>query len=518
MIINKQKMIENISNFYKDHGIGDAGISFFIDLYEEMGKAIDEYIFSVKRNQNIRTMEAFRKYNLAVFPASDAQYVLETLLSNISYTDGSSLSGTIQDKVFQWTNVIPVQEKISILDKAGKYIRLSAKRVFDDIEPEIIGLELQDVGRGKLLENIDYILRDNKVYLIGDRAYPSSLLTYLTATNIFVDYNTPERFLGSRIGIGYSEKVTKPEYRDFIQMAAYVLMNGPSIRNIKDAFNMIAGWEGAGVVDRVSATGAKKDMWDKPGYAVLTPFDFLVTIPASSISMVGLSDTGEMIYKEDRIDVFNQFLNVVKPTDTNYIIALTQPILEEMDINENVDITRVSRFNSESDGLSTVDITAELGIDEVSTEGLDEDDFYDPLLLADVGDNEYVDTLGLAPIDVTLGGYLLKPSDGADGFGDAVFLTHIDFPEYPLSFTASKVGNFIVGSIQDNAEGTDGYVIFADNDVFLELERIGGGVIEWNKEIVLLAGTVTFHARSFYTDGGIRYYSRPSEIVPVTIT
>ena len=352
MILNKLEIKANLSNFYRDYGYSEADIDFFIDLYEEMGQALLDYLKAVKRNQVIRTMETFRRYNFAAFEAHTACYKIETLLSNNASAALAGVSGDIYKRVNDWNYFATDDNKIKMLNSVGKYIQLSAKRVFDKVEPPIISLELYDIQKTKLELGADYLLKDNRIYLLGDAAKASANNASLIAVNIFVDYDSPASLVGSRVGVGYTSAISKPEYRDFIQMVAHAMIKGPTIKNLKDSFNTLAGWENSNIIDLASATGVRKEMWVNPVTAILTPFDFLVTIPASATATVGLDELGNLVANDDRIDIFKLFMNAIKPVDTGYILALSELIVEILSVPDTLATTVSMPVTDDSDAGS----------------------------------------------------------------------------------------------------------------------------------------------------------------------
>lgn len=499
-MIDKEKLRLNLSNFYAEHGYEGINIDFFIDKYIETGQAIEEYLRQVKSNQTLKSMEVFRKYNFAAFKGHKACYDLESLLMRTSNATALGLSGSFSERKTQWENISD-DIKADFLNSQGLYIELSAKRNYDDVNPEIVSLDLTDLSKRSLVEGIDYLLKNNKIYLIGDSAVAGYENSDLIATNIFVDYDTPNRLLGSRIGVGYNSNITKSEYKDFIVMVAYALIKGPTIKNLKEAFDVLIGWEGSEINDKYKATGVRKEMWDNSETAILTPFDFLVTIPASLISTVGLDETGKIVSSGDRLDVFRSFLNVVKPIDTDYILALSENILDVLSLNDN--ITERTRFSTEdfSDPISD--------IHNIPTVKPESDLVHGALYLnINYDDGEYYDSENTYDKDML--------ESGEKTYGDLMDLKYIEYPQFPVDFDASMslMTGVVNITFKDNAEDVSGYVIRRDEEIIATLDSSGD-----NSEISysdyeardLPGGKYIYYAQSYYTIQDDIIYSRKSK-------
>lgn len=533
-MIDEKAIRDSLSNFYKEYSYPDSGIDFFLKLFQEMGQAVDHYLTTVQRDQTIKSMEAFKRYNFAAFRAHGACYKIEELLADASLSAIFPIGGSTEDKIKAWTTfesvngfpAISDEQRVEFLEKAGKGIQLSAKRVLDDVEPRIVSLNLFDMQKRQYTHGFDFILSNNKIYLFGQVAVPSVDNSSLIATQVYVDYDSPNRLIGSRIGIGYNENISKPEYRDFIQMVSYVLIKGPTVKNIRDSFNLLAGWENSDVIDYVSAKGVRRELWtNTEGGAILTPFDFLVTIPARSASTVGLdAETEEMIVSDDRIQIFQSFLDVVKPTDTGYVLALSELIPELIPPDETF-ILHMDRPLSESVPPTwTFDPSIKLAYSENFYHGdirrkiaYDDGKPFDDIYSYDRDSLEPLPGTSIEWDDDLYWNDNYSMNEDSNMYGDIIKIQAIEYPQFPVSFTATRnviSGNVVIAFI-DNAEDISAYEVFRNGVLKTTIASPGGlnAPLSWtDTEIAGLgSGTYTYYAKSIYFIGETKYSSRQSK-------
>lgn len=506
MIIDKDSLLASLSNFYKEYKDDSESIDFLFDIFEDIGLLIEEYLYSVKRNQVISSMEAFRRFHFAAFEGHSACYDIEELLTLDSNASYIGLSGDVTKRVEAWNTTVSKSNKVKLLNRTGHYIGLSAKRDSDTYEPEIVDLTLKNIHRTELIKNVEYIFENNRVYLLGSLATETVSNSRLIATDVFVDYDFPYELLGKRIGIPYSSDITKPEYRDFIQMVAYVAVKGPTLKNLKSAFNTLAGWEGSNIVDMISAKGARQDMWLNPSTAILTPFDFLVTIPASAASTVGYTD-GVLGPKDERLGIFSSFLDVVKPTDTAYILALSELIIEDEDPNDQ--LANIISMPTEDSSTASDDFSnkTSINIEETFSQG-------DIIRSISYDNGENYDELGAYDRDSL-------SEVGTDKYGDLLSVNLITYPEYPVSFVATK--NILTGnaniSFSDSAPDVVEYEVVRNGSVVYTVSATGNKSTKtWiDTELPGLgSGTYTYYAQSVYYVGDEKFTSRPSKKSVIT--
>lgn len=506
--IDAKKLSESLSNFYSEYGYKDLNIDFFVNLYLEMADALDEYLNGIRRDQTVKSMDAFKKFNFAVLNGHGATYDLSSILLDTTYAGMLSLSGSLSEREDKWRST-PLSVKATILTKLGKYITISAKRVLDLVEPEILALDLTDIDGRAYVEGYDYFLQDNKLFLLGSAATASVQNSKIIAYNIFVNYKTPEDLLGSRIGIGYSNAISYPEYRDFLQMVTHVLIKGPTVANLKDAFNTLAGWSGSNIIDKISATGVRSAMWKNPDTAVLTPFDFLVIIPATVANTVGISETGELVAKSDRIDIFKLFIDIVKPLDTSYIMALSNIIPEVITVRDYMSGIVTVPLESGADVADEQRFKIKMCADELFTAM--------PLLQSAVYDTETDNYDALRGYDETS----LDENVPGIGYGDLIRFNYIQYPQFPVSFNAVKdiLSGQVTCTFKDNATQVNGYKIYRNGVVIQTITPANGN--DAIKTYIdtqipsLPSGSYEYKAFSFYMVGETVVLSRPSKIVTI---
>lgn len=437
-------MIDSLSNFYRDFGYSDEDIEFFVDLYEELGSALVDYMESTKFNQSYGTMETYRRLPLTIFEGTSARYDVSTLLSSHTNALALGLTGGLESRIEQWNEIVPVEDKFSLLVENGYFVELSAKRDIDNYEPDIISAVFFDAKGTELSKDIDYYFKDRKIVFLGSFAAPSTRNTRVIARDVFVDYNFPERTLGNRIHLPYRGVLSKPEYRDFLNVAAKIVVSGPRVDVMKEAFQSLSGWEGADVIDQIGATGVRKRLWrtGSPEYrylcylrpeteleeydmivhedtiaaqdvGALSPHQFVVSVPADLASTVMRDESGDLVFREERFGIFRYFLDIAKPIDTDYVFALTDTPTDPAPISDSA--------------LNNLDVNP-----------VDSESVFDERVIM--------------PSKTLTESYAIN---------EVFDYREKTFPELPVSFSAAyHVSGLVRYEFVDNADGVDHYEVF----------------------------------------------------------
>ncbi len=505
MFVDKDKLINDLSNFYSDFGYDQSSIEFIFDTYVKAAEIVEDYILQVKNNMNISTIQTYRSFPYKIIETKNATYILDDLLYDKSVVDKLSLSSmTMQQRKDHWAT-LPNNEKVDILLSAGKYIDLTAKRSIDLKDYEIIYADIYNLKNTLLTQNSDYILQGNKIFLINDAATPTVYNIKLILKNIVVDYDTPQKLIGKNIGILYKDLITKPEYRDFMQVVVYASLGGPTIKNIKNALNTLSGLSNISIVDMVSAKGLQKQLWE--GTSSLKPFDFLVSIPIDYFS------------SESKISVFMEFLDIIKPAYTNYVIAWAQKMADRIEDIKNADKPGLKMSDIPYDQITPTD-SVKTTVSQSDTYAISMVQGQSVIAEFDSSDTHvtYDNNLYFDLVTQTI----IPP--GQDGYGDVCLARLIKFPEIPLEFNAVRdiyTGNINI-TFKDNAEGITRYEILRNDIIIATKTGDGnGGTItlsdtEFNN---LSAGEYSYYARSMYEIDAnkpeLTKYSPPSKIVKI---
>jgi hypothetical protein len=486
MFIDKTALLNQLTNFYKTYTYDNAPMDFLFQKYIEVAEYLENYILQIKDNLNIAMMETYRTFPYRTVSAISATYNYQDLLYNRNIIDKLLLNNkSLEERINIWMN-LSSQDKANLLADNGYCIELSARRSWDIIEPSIVHMQVFDLQNNELVRGSDFLLTSNKLVFINSAAVPSVYNTKLILKNIKVDYNTMENKIGKNIGVPYSDVITKPEYRDFIQMLVYASLGGPTIKNIKSAFNTLAGWDNVEIVDMISATGYKKVFWqNEAGNAMLKPFDFIVSIPSSYFS------------NNDKISMFTKFLNIIKPSHTNFIIAWSEYTADAL-TRKNDDLGIKITHPEKVEQLN--------GFDDVTTRAVQHDEYTIQMQQAQTFPNIYdTDNPGMVfdnDLVYDLMDQMVDPGV-EEGYGDLCDIRYITFPEIPLNFTASRDllnGNVAI-TFKDNAQNISRYEILRNGIIILTAVGTGqGGTIKVTDTTLngLPSGQYEYYARSVF--------------------
>jgi hypothetical protein len=209
-----------------------------------------------------------------------------------------------------------------------------------------VDFKLYDDEDNLLAMGNDYLFQNNRVYLMGSNASVMSYERIFRLEDIFIDLNTPEDLIGDRVGIEYDENVfTKNEYKDVVLMLLYAALGGPTIKNLKKSLGAMAGVNGKAIdiIDKYNAPDSMKTLWINSGVpnskGYLTDFDFVINLDPNY--------TSEM----NRMNVIRNYLNLVKPAYTNYILNVFCAITETMK-DQIIDVVRSKLFSKMNDVMN----------------------------------------------------------------------------------------------------------------------------------------------------------------------
>jgi hypothetical protein len=236
-------------------------------------------------------------------------YNLSELLVNpritVKYVLGDM---SLADRVNMWnTDQFTMAQKVDMLDMAGCYILLEAKRGFtNEKDYSIIDFNMFDSSGKELFRNFDYELSTNKVYLFGEIATPSTE-KHLIITDIAIDFNTPADLMGKSIHVPYNDAVTKNEYNEILKMLMGASLGGPTVSNLKSAIKAISGFDQGDLYDKFTRDALKQKRWKKHNY---TDFDFVVVFPEEYASNM------------EKLQMIIDYLKLVKPAYTKFFVIL----------------------------------------------------------------------------------------------------------------------------------------------------------------------------------------------------
>lgn len=311
------KNILGLSNFYEDRSPKGRDYSKLGLMYQELYKMLSNYVSSAGNNFIIPMIETYKKIPSFNFDPTPGQYSLNEILTrpDVASKLGSNIvTETTSSRADKWLGLgdskYSVSEKISVLDYLGLYCNIYAyegnmSTTYKVVDTDLLGYDFSRFSKG-----VDYVLRDNRLYLFNKAAVASLEAKYFTLENTFVDKMNVERRLGIYVGLEQPDTMTRNEYRELVQLIYYVVTMGPTIKNIEMAIQSITGLEEAKVLDRFSADKSRLDYWtDATRGDRLKDFDFLISIPEMDQHDI------------DKLMSFIGYIKLVKPSDSDFIFA-----------------------------------------------------------------------------------------------------------------------------------------------------------------------------------------------------
>lgn len=299
----------DLSNFYKDFSSNYHDFEVLFQVYKTMMEAIDAYAGQVRDNTAIPDIETYRSFPFQRLSISDATYNVAEVLDDLRIVKKYGLESVLlPDRVSNWNNdVYTLDQKIDMLDVTNNYILLTAKRGFtNEKDNTIIDFHMFDDSESELFRNFDFVLKANKLYLLGDISLSSSE-RYVTLKNISIDYNTPDSLMGNCLHLSYNDAISKNEYNEILKMLMAASLGGPTLSNLKSAILAIPGFDQGDLYDKFVRDATKRARWNKHNY---TDFDFVVAFPE------------EYAANMEKLTIIIDYLKLVKPAYTKFFVIL----------------------------------------------------------------------------------------------------------------------------------------------------------------------------------------------------
>lgn len=502
----EQTLLTGLPNFYRDFTFDDSALHLLLRTNEEVFQMFEDQILQTRNDMSISTMMAYRTFPFRTVNLAPLAYNLEQLLRDPQVVAALGLHNmTARERLVAWSQVAS-SNKSKILSDNNFFSAITARRVIDLAEPRIVEFAARDNVGHPLRFIEDIAVHESKLFLLSERAAAlSKSSTKLNVEDIYVDYNSPENLVGRNIGMTYDGSVSKPEYRDFLQMVVYASLGGPTIGNIERALNSLADWSGVQVSDMYSAAGLKKAYWDgASGSSTLSPFDFLISIPLQHFS------------GEGKLALFNRFLKIIKPAYTNYLISWAHPVTSQ--------VSALSVLSTKS-GLSTRMVLP--GTDSVDTRSAQTDVVPIEMIQGETLLVQFDSGDARVSFDAQVlhdRAYQLRLIPGTRGYGDEFGSKHVMFPEFPLQFSAARhiVTGDVAMTFRDNAQGATRYEVLRNGIIILTWASTGlGGTIALTDTTLNAQppGNYTYFARTVFdptpSDPAQRQFSSASRSVTI---
>lgn len=307
-----------MNNFFNEFLYKKEQFSLLTGAYKGVFDLLNENVKEIDRNTSISKLLTYRRIGFQRINITDAIYSLNGLLNNntIVMNLGLDASASYNQKLTIWESLTP-SKKAELLDIAGysvfltSYIRLNAEDEFMASKFNIVDFELTDTNNNIYIRNIDYVFKDNKIFLLrefsSDELYRSK---FLLMKDIVIDTSITEDVLGSALDIPYSQELTKTDYNEILRSFVEAAAGGPNISGLSKSLNKYRALDGISVYDKFNAPQEKKAFWGSDGYVgELTAFDFVISIPI------------EVLNQSEKLAYIKSFFSKIKPAYTNFIFS-----------------------------------------------------------------------------------------------------------------------------------------------------------------------------------------------------
>jgi hypothetical protein len=306
-----------LNNFYTDNATEINVFNVFLDAEKQMFDCIDDYTNQIKHNFLIGGTETYRIIDIQDIAVSDAVYDLSTLLTMDSVVNAMGLSTqTLTERITYWESLDSNDAiKINALNLAGYYTEFSAITVYpsNGFPPEmdfnVVSFDMYS-NDTKFQIGVDFDIKNNKLYMLSEAC--RNLINkdrVFTLRNIAIDFDTTNRFFGANFNLVQYEDFSKDIFNEMLSKLIKAALKGPSIAGMKAGIDTITGISGSGAVfDKYSLDTKRRTMWDNYH---LSPFDFIIELPAEYSDSVSLSD------------LIKRFIDVVKLPESNYAILFS---------------------------------------------------------------------------------------------------------------------------------------------------------------------------------------------------
>lgn len=461
----------NLSNFYEEFSCGSEKFKFLMGAYQEIFNMLYGMADQTLDNLVVPDIGTYRYIPIQSVKHGDSIYDLKEILIDKSIVDAYGMSSmSLTGRINYWTNEMSIDDKISILDVKKKYIFLATERIGDPDKRihNVIDFKLKTDKGVMLIKNVDYVCRDNKIYILKKPSEGYREADKLILTDIAIDYEIPERTIGKSALTPYKDFVTKNEYRDIVQILLYVGLGGPTLRNLNETLNTLTGSGRFKVIDKPSAEGHYKTFWDSKvrGGRALSGFDFLIMSPPDVVN-----DTGVLKMVTD-------YLNIIKLSYTDFYISPYIEMSERYRINKLLHTFDKKLTNSHADILTheeNLKITQRLSVpNEGVWEGSNEQAIYDSDLTGSVYDSiiSYDTKPNLSEflryMDSVLVAHVKALNDKITARTSQKFTLNLKNDGYFDKIIASEEPNKLVGTNHSDKINNAGTIYLYDNDILYD--------------------------------------------------
>ena len=506
-------LIDNLSNFYKTYSYNEEFIPGLFQSYIETITLLEDYVKQIETNINSSECETFRLIPYASTETNMWEYSIQDLIISSKFPYYKDITNAS----LLWSLMTP-DSRVEILEDLGRYTIIETSIGVNNTNAKIIFFKLYSSDDEIFTDGIDYKLINNKIYPINQNiSMPNNKIIL---RDMIVDYDYTYKRTGIFLNKEYSGVVSKQEYRDTNLAFMEAAGKGPEIVNLNKSLMGMFEDSNFSFVDVGTKDLRKKFLWESGS---ISPFDFIVNIPSTYSEPV------------KRVDLFSEYIKIVKPSDTDYLMNWTTEKTDVIPFIETIVMGKSGLAVTDNPiDKDTIDATLVISEDNIILFG--ELNSLDSIQYASMDfDNIYYDIYNKSNIkDDTYYDYAEIYSDDDIAFDDAYpeYATYDDmisapmikyktFPEYPLSFSVTTGAGYAIISFKNNSVGCTGYRVFRDDVEHIDIipEDIGLG-----ERIVLndtVSGQHSYEIKAYYkpfttSDERLEYSISP-KVITVTV-
>lgn len=309
-----------LTNFYKDYVFNPDDFDEIQDMLNATVEKINQYLVQLNDLRIGGELEDFR-----IMPV---QYVN---IMPALYDTGVIFDS---EELRVWNNPeTTLSAKTEMLYSKGKYIRFTADRGFLNdaaADNKIIDFKLYDPNGRRLVYNVDYVFKNNLLYLFDYSSWDPRNGVHFKLTDIAIDFNTVDDMLGKNLCLSYDqEKISKSEFNKIVRKLTLSATKGSEVAAIKNSILELGDSEDdtVRVVDKATADPELAALWrdifaNKDAEAgleihsgTLSPFDFLIYYP--------------VYFSDYKVKLLKEYLDKVKHAYTNYSEFAYEPTYTE---------------------------------------------------------------------------------------------------------------------------------------------------------------------------------------------
>lgn len=309
-----------LTNFYKDYVFNPDDFDEIQDMLNATVEKINRYLVQLNDLRINGELEDFRIMPVQYIDITPALYDAGAIFDSEELREWNKPNKSLLSKT-------------EMLYSKGKYIRFTADRGNANdkaSDNKIVDFKLYDPNGRRLVYNIDYIFKNNLLYLLDYSSWDAKNGVYFKLTDIAIDFNTVDDMLGKNLNLSYDqEKISKSEFNKIVRKLTLAAIKGSEVSAIKNSILELddSGEDVVKVVDKTTTDPKLAALWhdifaneeSEAGLEIrsetLSPFDFLIYYP--------------IYFSDYKVKLLKEYLNKVKHAYTNYSEFAYEPTYQE---------------------------------------------------------------------------------------------------------------------------------------------------------------------------------------------